>query len=117
MSVPRTVQTAQAVQSYVARHLHEKITVREIAEALHLHPSYLNACFCAQCGSSVKTYIHAAKSREACRLLRGSRYSLTQIGAMLGYFDQSHFSRMFKQSVGMTPGQYRAGASGQTDAK
>lgn len=107
MFEPQSCKTVRAVQDYVALHVTEKITVREIAQTLHLHPSYLNTCFCNRTGMSVKTYIHTVKTREACRLLRETTCSLTRIGAMLGYFDQSHFTRVFKKAVGVTPGEYR----------
>ena len=55
---------------------------------------------------------------NACRALRIASstlersifqlVALAEICAMLGYFDQSHFSRAFKAVTGMTPGAYRA---------
>ena len=97
----------QAVHEYVRQHLGETVAVRSIAEHVGLHPSYLNTCFHAQTGVNVKTYIHQIKTQEAKRLLRETSYSISQIGTMLGYFDQSHFTRVFKRFAGKTPAQYR----------
>ena len=96
-----------AVQEYVERHLSEPIAVREMAAQMGRHPSYLNTCFQAQTGCSIKTYIHQRKTDEAKRLLRETSRPISEVGSMLGYFDQSHFSRTFRRFVGKTPGQYR----------
>ena len=97
----------RCVQEYVRQHLSENITVRAIAETVGLHPSYLNTFFHAQTGVSIKTFIHRVKTEEAQRLLRESSYSISEIGTMLGYFDQSHFSRVFRKFAGTTPKRYR----------
>lgn len=95
------------VETYVQMHLYEKITVREMAELLHLHPSYLNTMFREQSGMSLKTYIGRQKTKAAMRLLSETEHSLSEICTMLGFFDQSHFSRTFRRFVGTTPGEYR----------
>lgn len=97
----------RAVCAYIDAHLQEKITVRELAVCFGLHPSYLNTFFCAQTGESIKTYIRRRKVHRAKEMILHSNYSLTQIGASLGFFDQSHFSRVFQKETGMTPGRYR----------
>ena len=101
-------QQVHLIQAYVQAHLTERIAVRQIAEALGRNASYLNTCFCTQTGESITAYIRRCKVRRAGQLLRETRHSLAEICAMLGYFDQSHFSRAFKAQTGMTPGEYRA---------
>lgn len=96
-----------AVRAYVERHLGENVAVRDIAAAVGLHPSYCNTRFHAETGESLKQYIHRRKTREAQRLLRETPRSISEIGTALGYFDQSHFTRVFKKYAGMTPAQYR----------
>ena len=107
MSVP-VGEHVESVRRYVQMHLAEKITVSEIARDRGLNASYLNTCFRAQTGESVSTYIRRMKIERAAEMLRGTEHSLAEICAMLGYFDQSHFSRAFKAVTGMTPGAYRA---------
>lgn len=96
------------VHDYVRAHLSEKITVSEIAQSCGLNASYLNTCYRAQTGESVSAAIRRMKIARAAELLDGTDHSLAEICAMLGYFDQSHFSRAFKAVTGMTPGVYRA---------
>ena len=95
------------VRDYVERHLGENVTVRDVAAAVGLHPSYCNTRFHAQTGVNLKQYIHRRKTREAQRLLRETTRPISEIGTTLGYFDQSHFTRVFKKYARMTPAQYR----------
>jgi AraC family L-rhamnose operon transcriptional activator RhaR len=43
----------------------------------------------------------------ACRLLTGSRSSVWEIAAAVGYADMKFFHRLFKKKTGVTPRQYR----------
>ena len=95
------------VHTYVGQHLGETITARDIAAAAGLHPSYCNTRFHALTGMTLKQYIHQYKTQQAQRLLRETARPISEIGTMLGYFDQSHFTRVFKNYAGMTPAQYR----------
>lgn len=45
--------------------------------------------------------------RHACRLLTHTRYSVTTIGADVGYNSSSHFTSVFRKQKGMTPTQWR----------
>ena len=103
----------ESVQRYVQAHLSEKIAVSEIARELELNASYLNTCYRAQTGESVSAYIRRMKIAQACTLLAQTNHSLAEICAMLGYFDQSHFSRAFKAVTGMTPGACRRQTPGE----
>lgn len=99
---------AREVKKYVREHLGEKITVASIAAELHLHPSYLNTGFHEVTGKTVTDYIREEKNNRAKELLKNDSLTLAEICSMLGYFDQSHFSRIFKRTTGYTPGAYRA---------
>jgi hypothetical protein len=49
---------------------------------------------------------------ELARLLTGTDRSLSEIAHTAGFADQAHFSRVFTQVTGSTPGQYRRVATG-----
>lgn len=109
MGIPVS-EHVQTVQGYVRAHLSEKIAVADIARVCGLNACYLNACYRAQTGESVSAYVRRMKISRAAELLRGTDHSLAEICAMLGYFDQSHFSRAFKAVTDTTPGRFRAKA-------
>lgn len=62
--------------------------------------------------TSLSELVRAVRVREACRLLETDDLSLTQIGFWCGFADSAHFSRDFKESLGMPPSAYRTTSAG-----
>ncbi|MFC4402498.1 helix-turn-helix domain-containing protein [Gracilibacillus xinjiangensis] len=89
------------------KHLYEEITVSKLAKETILHPNYLSKLFKKEVGSSISEYIQKQKVEEAKKLLAHSDYSLSDIYTWLNFHDQSHFTRVFKKYVGVTPRKYR----------
>jgi AraC-like DNA-binding protein len=105
----RTADSAAAVKNYVAEHIGQRIEVGEIAQKLKRNASYLNTSFKAQTGECITVYIHKAKIERAMKLLEEDRRrSIADICTALSYYDQSHFTRMFKRFTGKTPKEFRA---------
>ncbi len=94
-------------KDYVNAHLHGKITVQEIAEAIGLEANYLSALFRRQENITLKNYILREKIRLIKNLLTYSQYSYIKIATYLGFSSQSHLCREFKKETGMTPREYR----------
>ena len=99
--------SATGVKEYVASHLYERISVAEVAESLGMNASYLNSSFKQQTGECITDYIQEQKIEEAKMLLMTCNNSISEIWTDLGYYDQSHFSKIFKKHTGFTPKQYR----------
>jgi AraC family transcriptional regulator len=86
----------------------EHISLGEIASTVGVHPVHLARQFRRYEGCTIGEYIRRLRIELACRKLRVSNESLSAIAAGVGFADQSHFSRIFKNIVGITPAQYRA---------
>lgn len=99
--------SAEKVKEYVASHLYEHISVAEIAENLGMNASYLNSSFKQQTGKCITDYIQTKKIEQAKMMLTSSEDPLSDIWTELGYYDQSHFSKIFKKHTGLTPKQFR----------
>lgn len=61
-------------------------------------------------GLSPTAWRGLARVRRACALLAAGE-GLAATAAEAGFFDQSHMTRQFLRFLGMTPGEYRAGAA------
>ena len=94
-------------KDYIFSHLHGRISVQEIADALGLNAAYLSELF-HECEKVTLTeYIRREKINLAKNLLIYSRYSYSEISTYLGFSSQSHLGKYFKSSTGMTMRQYR----------
>jgi AraC family transcriptional regulator, transcriptional activator of pobA len=79
----------------------------EYAAILHLSASYLNEVVKAVTGFTMSHWIQQEVMLEAKRLLYHSQSSVKEIAYELGYEDHTYFSRLFKKTVGRTPGAFR----------
>ncbi len=95
------------VKNYIFSHLHSSIQVSDIAEYLHVNADYLSHVFCKQEKVTIKRYILREKIKRSQNLLRYSGYSIQDIGFYLGFSSQSHFSKTFREIIGMSPNEYR----------
>ena len=95
------------VVNYIWHHISELITVEKMAEALFMSRPYLSRKFKEETGESLTDFILYEKTEETKRLLRYSDKPITAISSYLGFSSPSHFSRVFKARVCITPGEYR----------
>jgi len=79
----------------------------EVSRLVGYSRSHTHRIFTEWLGQSVTEVIRLTRFVKATRALHGDNGSLTEIGARLGYFDQAHFIRNFREYAGMTPGEYR----------
>ena len=94
-------------KDYIFSHLHGKITVSQIADAVGLDENYLSALFKRHMHVTLKAYILEEKIKLIKNLLTYSSYTFTEISAYLGFASQSHMGMEFKKITGMTLRQYR----------
>ena len=80
----------------------------ELANAVGVHPTHLARAFRARYGTSVGEYGRRVRLAWAATELAGRDTTLATIAMQAGFADQSHFTRVFKRYVGVTPARYRA---------
>ena len=95
------------VSMYIQRHLFETITTTQIASHLYMSRQHLSRRFTREAGMPLATYIRNEKAEEAKRLLRYTDKSISSIALFLGFSSPGHFTKVFKDLTGMTPGEYR----------
>jgi AraC-like DNA-binding protein len=83
---------------------------RYLAEAFERSPQSFIGVFRKAVGITPLHYLHIHKIEAAKRLIREQpSLALTDVAYTLGFYDQSHFIRVFKSHAGCTPFQYRSG--------
>lgn len=92
---------------YIYDHLHEPITMEQLARGEGLNPSYFSKIFAEEIGTPVKAYIISIKINTAKNMLEKSDYSISDIAYSLGFSSQSAFTATFKKLTGTTPASFR----------
>jgi AraC family transcriptional regulator len=95
-------------QEYLHAHFAENISFSALAETVGAHPVYLAREFRRRYGCTMGDYVRRIRIETACRKIAESDLPLDEIALMTGFYDQSHFTNVFKRFTGMTPAQYRA---------
>jgi AraC-like DNA-binding protein len=80
-----------------------------VAEQVGLPYSTFRHRFARETGQSPSRYREARRIQAACDLLRSTTMTHRQIARALGYADEFHFSKRFRQQVGYPPRAYRDG--------
>ena len=97
----------------VDTHYREKKQVQDYADMLHKSPKTLSNIFSTCKLPSPLRIIHERIEAEAKRLLLYSTKSSKEIADLLGFEDQSSFSRFFKNMTGQSTVQFRNEAEKQ----
>ncbi len=95
----------------VVERLHEEfaesVTSESLAAEAGVHPVYLASVFRKFHRETIGEYVQRLRITNAAKLLQESETPLTEIAFSCGFADQSHFTRVFKRRMGVTPGAYR----------
>lgn len=97
----------RTITSYIREHLDERLTVDQIAEAMHMNRSYLSTKFKKETGRSLSSYVIDTKLKKSMEYLRNTDKPIIEIVNLLGFSSQGYFQNVFKRHIGITPGQYR----------
>lgn len=97
----------EKAKNLIFQNLHGTFELREIAEKLGVHQSYLSSLFMKVEGITMQKYVAKEKINLGENLLRYSDYGIQEIASYLSFCSQSHFGSVFKEWTGMTPFQYR----------
>ncbi len=80
--------------------------IRDLAVDANMSPTKLKTLFKQIFGDSIFSYYQGFRMQEAARLLKEKKLSVSEVGYQLGFSNLSHFSRVFREHIGMKPKQY-----------
>lgn len=95
------------VADYISTHLNQPIKLQDIAGAVYLSPSHLSRTFKSLTGQSIVDFVQDQRLAKAEELFAATDLSVTEVAGRVGFRDAAYFTTCFKNSRGVSPGQYR----------
>jgi AraC-like DNA-binding protein len=92
---------------YMREHINGMITLEELAQVAGLSVSHYCAMFKQKTMQTPMQLWTSMKIQRACQLLQNKNQTIKAISYSLGFFDQYHFSKVFKQIMGVAPKHFR----------
>ena len=90
----------------MAHYVHT-ITLDEIAAEIGMNRSAFCSYFKRCKGMTFSQFVTQYRLNTACELLKHSQKQVSEICFAVGFNDVPHFNRVFKESQGITPKEYR----------
>jgi AraC family transcriptional regulator len=104
-------ERAEAAKTYLTSRLSERITLDEVARAVHVSPFHFARLFRRHTGLSVHRYLTQLRLRASLERLTGGAKDLTRLALELGFSSHSHFTDVFRNEFGRSPSEVRREAS------
>lgn len=89
-------------------HIYGKLSIADIAKAVGKSQSTVKNLFNRFQSGGIIQYYNTLKIREAKRLIRENRYTMSQIAELLSYDSAQYFSKCFRIATHMTPTEYKS---------
>ena len=105
--IEREVRRMQQVSAYVMAHYVHPISLDDIASEVGMNRSAFCSWFKRCKGITFSQFVMQYRLNTACKLLKQSQKSISEIGYLVGFNDVPHFVRMFAREKGVSPGKYR----------
>lgn len=97
-----------AIIEYMNQNINGQLSLNSVAEHFSISPSHLSRLFKEKSGMNFSDYLVRAKLEAAANLLTTEKQlKVSEISEALGYSNVSYFTKLFKETYGVTPTQYR----------
>ena len=100
------IQAIYKIKERMLEHLEIPPTISNLALCANMSQTKLKRLFKQIFGNSIFSYYQAFRMKEAARLLKEEKLSVSDTGYRLGFTNLSHFSKVFKEHIGMKPKQF-----------
>lgn len=95
------------VKEYITTNYMQDICLKELADLICMSEDSFSRFFKNKTGRTPNRYLIDYRLGIAARLLLTTRLSVAEIGYSCGFNTLSHFNRLFRESKGCTPSEFR----------
>lgn len=104
---PEHIRYVSYALSYIHENYSGKILIQDIADHLNISARYLSKVFFQHMNLTILNYINIYRINQAIDLMLNTDLTLTHIAAHIGLKDSQHFSKLFRNIIGISPSRYR----------
>jgi AraC family transcriptional regulator len=95
------------VRAFIDKNLHRTIHTQDLSLVARRSPAHFSRSFKLTFGEPPHAYVVKRRLEKACHLMITSSLSLSDIALSVGFSDQAHLCRLFRQAFGQSPASWR----------
>lgn len=97
----------EEVLEYINEHYDERLTNNSIGALFAIHPNHVNTLVKKKTGYTLHHYLVVRRIAKALEMIDKTDLPMCEISDRCGFTESKNFIRLFKNTVGITPHQYR----------
>lgn len=97
----------QKMLEIISDKLYSDLSVEDLCTELNYGRTYLSVIFKKHAGISIIQYYNSLKIKEAKKLIKSKKYTISEISEMLKFNSPYYFSNVFKKFEGVSPSEYK----------
>ncbi|MFC3800268.1 response regulator [Cohnella sp. GCM10012308] len=102
---------------YVEDHLSEPLSLGQLADYIHLNPTYVSELFKKELGVNFTDYVAKRRIERAIALMRKRAYTNQELAEAVGIQNEKYFCTLFKKMTGTSPQKYETGGRRNEEAR
>lgn len=95
------------IQLWLHQHHTQAVILADVAKQFGMSLRNFNRRFLAATGKTPLHYLQGLRIEEGRDLLNNSNLSIAEVAEKVGYQDSKHFARLFRDTLGVIPRDYR----------
>lgn len=102
-----------SILNYCILHSSEPLSLSILERELHISKCYISHIIGEKLNMGFNEYVNSIRVSNACKQLRKTHLSITEVCERVGFNTLRTFNRAFQKQMGMTPSQYRMEKQGK----
>lgn len=99
-------EISNTVMGFINENFNKNITYKSIGNEFNLHPNYISKLIKAATGMPLHQYLINSRVYHSIQLLNQKKYTISEIAEKCGFCDIYHYSKAFKNVMGVPPSKY-----------
>lgn len=95
------------VRAFIDKNLGRTIHTQDLSAIARRSPAHFSRSFKLAFGEPPHAYVVRRRLEKACHLMLTTSASLSEIALSVGFSDQAHLCRLFRQTFGQSPASWR----------